>query len=78
MICRRTVLNLVAVTIVALGAPALAQPSSTVKLIVPFPAGGTADVLPRILTEKVRPAYPAGIVVENKAGAGGNIGAEHV
>ncbi len=78
IICRRTVLNLIAVTMVALGAPALAQPSGTIKLIVPFPAGGTADVLPRILTEKVRPAYPGGIVVENKAGAGGNIGAEHV
>lgn len=54
------------------------QPSKPVKLIVPFPAGGTADVLPRLLTEKVRGAYPAGIVVENKAGAGGNIGADLV
>lgn len=58
--------------------PAAAQPAKPVKLIVPFPAGGTADVLPRILAEKVRNAYPAGIVVENKAGAGGNIGAELV
>lgn len=57
---------------------AFAQPAKPVKLIVPFPAGGTADVLPRILTEKVRSAYPAGIVVENKSGAGGNIGAEFV
>ena len=77
-ICRRTVLNLAAATMVALGAPVLAQPAGTVKLIVPFPAGGTADVLPRILAEKVRPAYPGGIVVENKSGAGGNIGAELV
>jgi tripartite-type tricarboxylate transporter receptor subunit TctC len=58
--------------------PAAAQPAKPVKLIVPFPAGGTADVLPRILAEKVRHAYPAGIVVENKSGAGGNIGAEQV
>ncbi len=56
----------------------IAQPARPVKLIVPFPAGGTADVLPRILAEKVRGAYPAGIVVENKTGAGGNIGAEFV
>jgi tripartite-type tricarboxylate transporter receptor subunit TctC len=56
----------------------LAQPSKPVKLIVPFPAGGTADVLPRILADKMRTAYPAGIVVENKSGAGGNIGAELV
>ncbi|MGH8437274.1 MAG: Bug family tripartite tricarboxylate transporter substrate binding protein [Pseudomonas sp.] len=57
---------------------AIAQAAKSIKLIVPFPAGGTADVLPRILVEKVRGAYPAGIVVENKSGAGGNIGAEFV
>jgi len=57
---------------------ARAQPARPVKLIVPFPAGGTADVLPRILAEKVRHAYPAGIIVENRTGAGGNIGADFV
>lgn len=59
--------------------PALAQqPSKPVKLIVPFPAGGTADILPRILAEKMASAYPAGVVVENRAGAGGNIGGDLV
>lgn len=53
-------------------------PAKVVRLIVPFPAGGTADVLPRLLAERVRPAYPAGIVVENRSGAGGNVGAEFV
>ena len=48
------------------------------RLVVPFPAGGTADVLPRVLAEKMRDAYPAGIVVENRTGAGGNIGGEFV
>jgi tripartite-type tricarboxylate transporter receptor subunit TctC len=57
---------------------AIAQPSKLVRFIVPFPAGGTADVLPRILAEKLRTAYPAGVVVENKVGAGGNIGADFV
>ena len=59
---------------------ALAQefPSKALHLIVPFPAGGTADVLPRILAEKMRKQFPEGIVVENKTGAGGNIGAEAV
>jgi len=56
----------------------LAQPAKPIRFVVPFPAGGTADVLPRILAEKMRAAYPAGIVVENKVGAGGNIGAEMV
>lgn len=57
---------------------ALAQPAKPLKLIVPFPAGGTADILPRILAEKMRANFPAGVVVENRAGAGGNIGAEVV
>ena len=60
------------------GGLALAQPSRPTRLIVPFPAGGTADVLPRLVTEKIRPAFPNGIVVENKSGAGGNIGAAEV
>ncbi len=57
---------------------AIAQSDKPLKLIVPFPAGGTADVLPRILAEKMRASFPAGVVVENRAGAGGNIGAEMV
>ena len=53
-------------------------PSKTLHLIVPFPAGGTADVLPRLLAEKMRKQFTEGVVVENKPGAGGNIGAETV
>ena len=45
--------------------PADAWPQRPIRMVVPFPAGGTADVLPRILVEKIRDAYPAGIVVEN-------------
>ncbi|WP_048439330.1 tripartite tricarboxylate transporter substrate binding protein [Caenimonas sp. SL110] len=76
---RRTILALGAsVAAASIGRFAFAQPAKPVRLIVPFPAGGTADVLPRILAEKVRAAFPAGVVVENKTGAGGNIGAEFV
>jgi len=57
---------------------AFAQPSQPLKLVVPFSAGGTADLLPRILAEKMRADYPAGVIVDNRAGAGGNIGAEFV
>ena len=53
-------------------------PTKPIRVVVPFPAGGTADVLPRILAEKLRSRFPAGVVVENKPGAGGNIGAELV
>lgn len=63
---------------VCLVGSAFSQPSKPLRLIVPFPAGGTADILPRILAEKMRTNFPAGVVVENRAGAGGNIGAEMV
>ena len=48
------------------------------RIVVPFPAGGTADILPRVLSEKLAKKWPSGIIVENKTGAGGNIGAEIV
>ena len=48
------------------------------RLVVPFPAGGTADILPRVVADKLRDLYPAGVVVENRTGAGGNIGADVV
>lgn len=48
------------------------------RLVVPYSAGGTADILPRILSEKIRHHFPAGVLVENRPGAGGNIGAEFV
>jgi tripartite-type tricarboxylate transporter receptor subunit TctC len=54
---------------------AWSQSGRSLRLVVPFPAGGTADVLPRLLAEKLRAHYPGGVLVENRAGAGGNIGA---
>ena len=57
---------------------AAAQQPATLRLVVPFPAGGTADILPRILSDKLRAHYPGGVVIENLSGAGGNIGAEAV
>ncbi|MDB5571994.1 MAG: transporter ATP-binding protein [Hyphomicrobiales bacterium] len=55
-----------------------AWPSQAVKIIVPFPAGGSADVLPRIVAEGLGPIWKQSIIIENKTGAGGNIGAEAV
>lgn len=75
---RRALLHAGALLAAATSIPVLAQPAKPLKLIVPFPAGGTADVLPRLLAEKMRADFPAGIVVENRVGAGGNIGAEFV
>lgn len=53
-------------------------PSSTVKIVVPNPAGGTADALPRILAEALSKVWQKPVVIENRTGAAGNIGAEFV
>jgi tripartite-type tricarboxylate transporter receptor subunit TctC len=53
-------------------------PDKTIRIIVPFPAGGTADALPRIVAERLRQHWNQSVVVENRAGAGGNIGASVV
>jgi tripartite-type tricarboxylate transporter receptor subunit TctC len=61
----------------AFAASAFAQdnwPSRPVKFIVPFPAGGSADALPRILGEKLSQRWGQSVIVENRPGAGGGIG----
>jgi tripartite-type tricarboxylate transporter receptor subunit TctC len=55
-----------------------AYPDHAVRIVVPFPAGGTADILPRIVADKLRQRWNQSIVVENHAGAGGNVGASVV
>jgi tripartite-type tricarboxylate transporter receptor subunit TctC len=51
-------------------------PTKPVKIIVPFPAGGPTDVLTRVLGEKLSQALGQAVVIENKPGAGGSIGAD--
>jgi tripartite-type tricarboxylate transporter receptor subunit TctC len=51
-------------------------PNRTVKIIVPFPAGGTADAMPRIVADYLTRKWGQAVVIENRAGAGGNVGAE--
>ncbi len=60
--------------------PARAQdyPTRPVKIVVPFPAGGTADVMPRIVAEWLSRRWGQSVIIENRTGAAGNIGAEFV
>jgi tripartite-type tricarboxylate transporter receptor subunit TctC len=70
---------LAATAAAALAAPAFAQerwPTKPITYIVPFGAGGTTDVLARLVTPKVATALGTSFVIENKAGAGGSMGSD--
>ena len=53
-------------------------PQKTVRIVVPFPAGGSNDTLCRIVADKLSGTWKQPVIVDNRAGAGGNIGAEIV
>jgi tripartite-type tricarboxylate transporter receptor subunit TctC len=59
---------------------ALAQsyPTKPIKIIVPFPAGGTTDIIARLVAQRMTETIGQTVVVENRAGAGGTLGAEAV
>ncbi len=70
-------------TVAAVALPALTQaadafPQRPVTIVVPFPAGGTPDIIARMLADKAGASLKQTVIVENKAGAGGNIGVKHV
>jgi len=70
-----------AALIVALATPGMAQPypSSTVSVVVPYPAGGSVDVVARLIVQKLNESMGPNFIVENRAGgAGGAIGANTV
>ena len=60
----------------ALPAQAQQYPAKPIRLIVPFVAGGSADVLSRVLAQRLNQQYGQQVVVENRPGSGGHVGAE--
>ena len=61
--------------------PSLAQsayPGRTIKMIVPYPAGGTTDLLGRLIADQIKTGLDATVIVENKPGAGTTLGADQV
>ena len=76
---RRTFATVAAAAASAALAPAWAQdkwPSKPITYVVPFPAGGTTDILARLIAQKLGPALGTTIIVDNKGGAGGSVGSE--
>ncbi len=66
----------------ALGFASIARaddyPGKPIRIIVPYPPGGSVDALARVVADKLREKWSQSVIVENRAGAGGNIGAEVV
>ena len=79
---RRTLAAALACVFASMLAPSAAWsqawPSKTVKIVVPYPAGGGTDVMARFLAQKFSEMWGQPVVVENKGGAGGNMGADQV
>ena len=71
---------LIAVIVCAVLAPAQAQtwPSKPVRIVVPFPPGGTTDIVARSIGVELQRMWQHAVVIENRPGAGGNIGADLV
>src|SRR5437762_9330609 len=67
-----------AALLVAGTAAAQAYPNRAVRIVVPFPPGGTSDILARTIGARLSDSFGQAVVVENRPGAGGNIAAEHV
>ena len=73
---RRIVESLCWVMVIAGPAGAQSYPVKPVRVIVPFPPAGAADIVARVITQEMSKAWGAQVIVDNRAGAGGLVGAE--
>jgi tripartite-type tricarboxylate transporter receptor subunit TctC len=71
-------LVLLCFSIVALCTQAQQWPAKTIRVVVNFPAGGTTDMMARAWTQKLSEALGQPVIIENRGGAGGNVGMEVV
>ena len=76
MLRRNLLLSSAALAVVPALAQSSAYPDRIIKLVNPFPSGGTTEILARILAENLYPELGQRIIVDTKSGAGGNIGLE--
>lgn len=75
---RRTLLLAAALAALPMAASAQGYPSKPIRFVVPYPPGGPLDTISRLLGQKVAEGMNQPVIVENKPGAGGNIGADFV
>jgi tripartite-type tricarboxylate transporter receptor subunit TctC len=71
----RKVVAFIAAALLSLGAQAQSWPAKPVKFIVPFPPGGATDISARLLGEQLTRIWGQQVVIENRGGAGGGVGA---
>ncbi|QJR13776.1 Bug family tripartite tricarboxylate transporter substrate binding protein [Usitatibacter palustris] len=74
----KTMRTIVSVLAFAAGAALAQYPNKPIKLVVPYSPGGATDVIGRVLAQHLAAPLGQQVIVENKAGAGGNLGAESV
>jgi tripartite-type tricarboxylate transporter receptor subunit TctC len=79
---RRMLIAALAASSIALAAPAVwaqtSYPQQPIRIVVPFPPGGATDIMARAVAQRLTEAWKAQVFVDNRPGAGGNVGAELV
>lgn len=74
----KSLLAVAACTLLAQSVVAQSYPTKPVRIVVPFPAGGTTDIVARLVGTELQKMWGQPVVIENRGGAGGNIGADVV